>query len=455
MRIGTFSRRKLLTGMSAGGVLLSGISRSLYAQTSTGKGPTRAVFLFYANGSHPGWTPDGMGETFTLKPHMAPMEPIKKDIVIFRNMVLERGSGNSHRGTSFSCLGAGAPTSFDQVLAQQVKATTPLASLELSIGYTTGGGGVIPGLSQANGSFLPGVRNPVTAYGRVAERIMAPVTPTPGNPMPTPGTGDMAAAKMLLARKSLLDHLRDDVSVFQARLGGAEKQKMDFYLESLRTLERDIGTNMGGGEIKPSASCQKIMAPESTLMRDMHVNDMPQVNHMFLDIIAMGLACGVTRVASFMLGGGQSDESVKIKDISMGNWHSVSHGDPAGGAGQQMIKMQAYMAEEFTYFVQKLKLYQDAGGSLLDNTAVVLGTQNGTSTQVAFAKMDHDKHNSPLVMAGSCGGAWKTGKVVDCNNRAHNDVYANIAIAFGLKGSDGGPPKVGDPNWNKGPMMTS
>jgi hypothetical protein len=449
MRIGTFSRRKLLGGLSAGGVLLSGISRSLYAQTGAQKGPTRAVFLFYANGSHPGWAPDGMGETFTLKPHMAPMEPIKKDIVIFRNMILERGSGNSHRSTSFSVLGAGATTSFDQVLANQVKATTPLASLEISIGTTTGGGGVIPGLSQLNGSFLPGVRNPVTAYGRVAERIMMNTTPTPGNPMPTPGD-DTGAAKMLLARKSLLDHLRDDVGVFQARLGGAEKQKMEFYLDSLRTLERDIGMNMGGGEIKPSAACQKIMAPESSLMRDMRVNDMPQVNHLFFDTIAMGLACGVTRVASMMLGGGQSDEPVKFKDINMGNWHSVSHGDPAGGAGQQMIKLQAFMAEEFTYFVQKLKLYQDVGGSLLDNTAVVLGTQNGTSTQVAFAKMDHDKHNSPLVMAGSCGGAWKTGKVVDCNNRAHNDVYINIAKAFDPKATT-----VGDPKWCMGPMMTS
>jgi hypothetical protein len=184
-------------------------------------------------------------------------------------------------------------------------------------------------------------------------------------------------------------------------------------------------------------------------MRDMHVNDMPVCNHLFMDTIAMGLACGVTRIASMMLGGGQSDEPVKFKDINMGNWHSVSHGDPAGGAGQQMIKMQAFFAEEFTYFVNKLKSYQDVGGSLLDNTAVVLGTQNGTSTQVAFAKMDHDKHNSPLVMAGSAGGKWKTGRVVDCDNRAHNDVYINIAQAFGMTGT------VGMASWCKGPMLTS
>jgi len=439
MRANTFSRRSLLRGIGAGTVLLSGISKSLYAQDRI----PRAVFLFYANGSHPGWAPQGSGENFTLTPHLAPMESIKKDIVIFRNMVLERGSGNSHKGTSFSCLGAGAPTSFDQTLAQHVKSTTKLASLEISIGYTTGGGGVIAGLSQVNGSFLPGVRNPVTAYQRVAEHIVKDVTQPTGTP---PMDAPMGAEKALLARKSLLDYVKDDVAVFKGRLGGEEKPKMDFYLESLRTLERDLGGMMGG--VKPIMACGKGTAPEPTMVKDTHVNDMPVVNHLFFDTIAMGLACGVTRIASMMLGGGQSDEPVRFKDISMGNWHSVSHGNPAGDAGQQMIKMQAFMAEEFTYFVQKLKMYADGPVSLLDNTAVVLGTQNGTSTQVAFAKMDHDKHNSPLVLAGSCGGAWKTGKVVDCNNRAYNDVYINIAQAFGLKGT------VGNASWCQGPMMT-
>jgi hypothetical protein len=440
-----FSRRSLLRGLGAGTVLASGITRSLYGAEVVGRNP-RAVFLFYANGSHPGWAPTGMDGNFVLTPHLAPMEPIRSDLLIMRNMILERGSGNSHKGTSFSALGAGSPTSIDQVLAEHVKGTTPLASLEISIGYTFGGGGVIPGLSQSNGNFLPGARNPVAAYQRIAERVVggAPAPTTSAPPMTTPGT----AEKSLLARRSLLDFIRDDVSVFQGRLGAEEKKKMDFYLSSLRTLERDIAGSVGPmSEIKPTASCAKINPPGATLTQDAHVNDMPVVMPLFLDTIAMGLACGVTRVASAMLGGGQSDEPVKIGDISMGDWHSTSHGDPAGPAGQQMIKMQAYMSSQFTYFVQKLKSYADGGLSLLDNTVVVLSTQNGTSTQVAFAKMDHDKHNTPMILAGSAGGAWKTGRVIDCNNRAHNDVYVRIAQAFGMNVTT-----IGNPAWCQGPM---
>ena len=444
MHTNRFSRRSLLRGLGAGTVLLSGISKSLYAAALPGR-VTRAAFFFYANGSQPAWAPTGTGTTFTLSPHLAPMQPIQSDIVILRNMILERGSGNSHKSTSFSALGAGAPTSFDQTLAEFVKTTTPLPSLEISIGTTGGGGGVIPGLSQLQGSFLPGIRNPVAAYARVVQGISGNATPPAG--MAPMATQD-GAAKALIARKSLLDYLNDDVNTFKARIGGPEKAKMDFYLDSLRTLEQELGGGMG--EIKPTASCSKGTPPDAGLMKDAHINDMPMVNHLFLDIIAMAFACGVTRIASAMWGGGQSDESINFNGISMGDWHSVSHGDPFGAAGQQMIKLQAYMSGEFTYFVQKLKSYADGANSLLDNTAVVLSTQNGFSTQVGVGgqKMDHDKHNTPFIVAGSCGGAWKTGQVIDAGNRTHNDLYLSIAQAFGMKVTT-----VGMASWCKGPIL--
>jgi hypothetical protein len=444
MRAAHFSRRSLLRGLGAGTLFLGGVSKNLYADV--GPRIPRLAFFFYANGSQPNWAPQQPAGDLTgpLTPHLAPMEAIKRDIVICRNMVLERGSGNSHKGTSFSALGAGAPTSFDQQVADYVKGTTRLPSLEITIGKTGGGGGSIPGLSQRDGNFVPGATNPVTAYQRIAQYVTQGVAPpsTSAPPMITPG----GAEQSLLAKRSLLDFIKDDVNVFKGRLGGPERAKMDTYLDSLRTLETDVSGTIPMGEIKPTASCSKIASP-AMLSANAAVNDMPMVLKVFSDIIAMGFACGVIRVASSMWGGGQNDENVKINDVSMGDWHSVSHGNPAGPAGDQMTKLQAYFSGEFTYFVQKLKSYSDGAFSLLDNTVAVLSTQNGTSTQVAFAKMDHDKHNTPMILAGSAGGAWKTGRIIDCDSRAHNDVYLRIAQAFGMKVTT-----VGNPSWCKGPM---
>jgi hypothetical protein len=440
MRNIKFSRRSLLRGLGAGSVLLSGMSRNLYAQTAPRM--PRLAFFFYANGSHPDWAPTGNGAEFVLSPHLAPMEPIRKDILIFRNMRLERGSGNSHRSTSFSALGAGnTQISFDQMVADHVK--SPVPSLEISIGRTGGGGGRIESLSQRNGAFMNGARNPVTAYSRIAERVTAGTAPPSLNTPPM--NGPSSTERSLLLRKSLLDFIRADVTAFRGRLGGPEQSKFDFYLDSLRTLEREVGGSILPGDIVPSAQCSKIPAP--MLSTDTRVNDMPAVNKIYMDIIAMGFACGVTRVAACMWGGGQSDEAVSFNGIGMGNWHSSSHGNPKGGEGQKMIKMQAFMADQFTYFVQKLKTYADGAFSLLDNTAAVLSTQNGTSTQVQFAVMDHPKFNTPMVVAGGGAGFWKSGRVIDCNDRNHNDVYLTIAQAFGMKVTT-----IGDPKWCKGPM---
>jgi hypothetical protein len=440
-----FSRRSLLRGLGYGTVLCTGLTKNLYAQM--GARQCRLAIFGYANGSHPDSNPAQVGEVFTLTPHMAPLEPVKKDLIIFKRMTLERGSGNSHKSTSFSIFGLGGTTSIDQIIADHVKATTPLASLEYSIGTTTGGGGVIPGLSQRNGSFLPGVRTPVAAYQRIAERVTGGAPAPIGTPPMTTAPG---AEQALMRRKTLLDFVKKDVDSYRGRLGPAEKAKFDLYTESLRTLERDIGGAIPSPDtIKPTASCSKIDAPNAMFSQNTKVNDMPVQNKLYLDTIAMAFACNVTRVASAMWGGGQSDEPVRIKDINMGNWHSTSHQDPKGGGGQQMIKVQAYMAEEFLYFIQKLKSYADGAYSLLDNTAAVLCTQNGCSTQVAFAPMDHPKQNAPFILAGGGAGAWKTGRVIDAAGRAHNDMYLSITKAFGMNLTT-----VGNAAWCKGPIIT-
>src|SRR3954452_8887944 len=89
-----FSRRSALRGLGAGAVLMSSVLRSVRVEAATAAANLRMMFFFHANGSHYAWTPAGMGEAFTLSQHLAPLEPVKRDIVILRNLTLPRGSGN-------------------------------------------------------------------------------------------------------------------------------------------------------------------------------------------------------------------------------------------------------------------------------------------------------------------------------------------------------------------------
>ena len=119
------SRRSLLRGLGAGSVLVGGVNRSVLAAAENKPLP-RAAFFFHANGAHPGWAPSGAGATFTLTPHLKPLADagITGDVVFIKNMNLMRKNvappapANSHHTTTYSALGAGASTSFDQVLAK-------------------------------------------------------------------------------------------------------------------------------------------------------------------------------------------------------------------------------------------------------------------------------------------------------------------------------------------------
>ena len=197
-----FSRRTLLRGLGCGTVFCGGLAKNLYAQAAPRV--TRVAMFSYANGSQYQSEPTGAGETFVLKPHMAPLEAVRKDIVVFKNLTMGRGSGNAHKAASFSVFGLGAPTSIDQQFATFFNGTTPLPSLEIAIGQTSGGGGVIPGLSQVNGKFIPGVKSPLAAYQRIADRI------TGGASGPATGTGTFLVEVIDLIHKRMIETWKAD-----------------------------------------------------------------------------------------------------------------------------------------------------------------------------------------------------------------------------------------------------
>jgi len=446
MRNVKFSRRTMLRGLGYGGVFCSGLFNNLYAQTVPRV--TRVAMFGHANGSQYQSEPTGGETDFVLKPHMAPLEAVRGDILVFKDLTLARDPGNAHRSASFSVFGLGNPTSIDQEFARFVGGTTSLASLEIAVGQTSGDGGVIPGLSQVDGRFIPSVKNPLAAYQRIADRITGGAPP-PGSGLPMSSAS--AAEQALLRRQSVLDFIKDDVQSFRGRLGAEEATKMDFYLDSLRTLERKVGGNIATDALMSSSasSCSTLAAP--LLSKDTLMNDMPAHSRLYLDIIAMAFACNITRVVSMMWGGGENNEAIRFGDIDISAWHSLSHGDPDGAEGQQIIRMQAYFAGEFRYLIEKLKSIPDGEVSLLDNTAAVMCTQNGSSqlgSNQNFAATDHPPQHAPFVVAGSAGGAWKTGRMIDAGGRNHNDVYVSIARALGMDVMS-----VGRAAWCKGPLI--
>jgi hypothetical protein len=133
------------------------------------------------------------------------------------------------------------------------------------------------------------------------------------------------------------------------------------------------------------------------------------------------------------------------------NHHKLSHGntrdDDTGqevpGWEQMIHEIDVWHAGEFAYLLDRLSMYTEGNGTVLDNSAVVW------MNELSHGK-DHDFRDLPYVIAGSCGGYFKQGqylRVSGPNTRGdqdapHNKLLATIMNAVGVPTT-----RFGDPTY--------
>src|SRR5207248_6837744 len=110
------------------------------------------------------------------------------------------------------------------------------------------------------------------------------------------------------------------------------------------------------------------------------------------DLIVLTLRTDMTRVVTYM--SGSESNGLAIPEIGIPQTrHELSHhnGDP-----EQMVRLSrsdAFIAEQFAYFLEQLQTVREGEGSLLDQTMVLFGS--GMSYGHS-----HGNANLPLVLAG-------------------------------------------------------
>jgi hypothetical protein len=112
----------------------------------------------------------------------------------------------------------------------------------------------------------------------------------------------------------------------------------------------------------------------------------------------------LTRISTFMLGIEQSRRTYREIDIPEEH-HGLTHhaGDPAKIA--KVVKIDTYMAEQFAYYLDKMKSVKEGDKSMLDNAMVMLGNGNGDAAH-------HDHVNCLSVLAGRGCGTLDPGRYV-------------------------------------------
>ena len=442
------NRRAMLKGSIFGGTVAIGLPmldamlpRTGLAQTSTA--PKRIVFWYTPNGTRQDiWSPSDSMD-LSSHPLHASMAPFSNKLIFLDGVdqeVAYDSTGMGHQ-SGMACLltnvelacislcdqagvdpiGWGGGQSVDQYIAGEVAKDVVTKFQSVQLGVQSGGAGI-------------------SVFSRMS--YTGPLRSVPPRDDPnqvfSDFFGDLDSDPFALRliqerRKSVLDAVMEDYASFQNRLGHDDKQKLEKHLQSIRDLEKrlEITTGFGG-------ACS---SPELNLPGDRFgENDMyPVVGKAQMDMLAMALACDLTRVASLQWSYAASQVPFKwVPQILDEGHHDLSHYDDDNGSAQaDLLEINKWYSEQFAYLLGVMDGIQEGESTLLDNTVVVWVNELGKGNT-------HSRRDIPFILAGGCQGYFKTGRRIDFGGAPHGKLLVSLTHAMDAPVSTFGVPQHSD-----------
>ncbi len=407
------SRRHLLRGIGATIALpLLDCMRPLRALAAAVEKPKRSVFVYIPNGVNVlTWQITKAGRDYELSEPLQPLEKHRANITPISGLHHPNGIGQAHECQKVWLTAAkvsqegGAfrnTISADQMMAEVTSPHTRFGSLELSIsrGPTT--------LAWSrDGIPLPAEDNPKTVFNRLFG-----VEP-----------GGMDAQRRRLDRRhSVLDVVLGSAKSLRRNLGGDDRTKLDEYLHSVREVEvrterLDSWLNIPKPQIDKDTTAH--------LTRNVSRTEAGEYYRTMYDLIVLTLRTDMTRVVTYM--SGSESNGLAIPEIGIPQTrHELSHhnGDPEQMA--RLSRSDAFITEQFAYFLDQLNDVRDGDESLLDRTMVLFGS--GMSYGHS-----HGNANLPTILAGGKSLGLKHGQHIDYNLPAVKSYnLANAVEHYGI-----------------------
>jgi Protein of unknown function (DUF1552) len=297
--------------------------------------------------------------------------------------------------------------SIDQMIADNIAKTVALKAPLLTLGIKSVGDGCSTSWRAA------GVQN---AAELDPSRLFMRLFSSPNMP---PAVVD----NLRIRRQSVLDFVGKEIAAFGKRLGPEDRMKLDAHAQSVRDLEMQLRN-----AATPGASGANCMAPAIGTGKDV-----PALAKAMFDMTAIALKCDVTRVVTITMyddGGGDGNSFPWLGVNS--DYHQVAHG--GSGSAASKIKIDNWIYSNVASLAQQLDATAEAGGTVLDHSVIATFSDMNDGA-------DHFNGKIPITLTGSCGGYFKTGRVVKYTKEAHNKLLTTLCNAMGLMVTNVGDPK--------------
>ena len=382
------SRRTVLKGAGAAIALplLDAMSpaATAWAQTPAATPPKRMAFVGFPHGAiMTSWSPKQAGTDYEMSPILEPLAPYRDYLTIvsgLRNKPAESPEPHGYiERTWLSCVapwdagvaGPEAGVTADQMAARHIGQETRLPSLEL----TTAQVGAQLAWRTPKQS-LPQEGNPRNVFYKLF------------------GQGDTneERAAILVETDSILDRVKSQADRLQADLGAGDRAVVSDYLDSVREIERRV-------QMASEQDNSALAIPDAPVGIP---NDLDAHFKLMFDLMALAFQADLTRVITFSMDREASMRTYTNLGISEG-FHPLSHHGNNPDKQARLVQIQTYHTQMFAGFIEKLAATREAGGTVLDHSAILFGSNMSNS----------DRHNNdplPSAILGHAHGRIKGGQ---------------------------------------------
>ena len=433
----SFNRRVLLRGLG-GAVVAAPFLSSVAERTAKAQGlppppaPKRLIVFFTYNGCLTNrWFPAKSHGPLSKSDYMAmstlaPMAPYADKLLMVRGIRAMNewsfegtlGQMNDPHtqvcGTYFSChpVTPNAPNSsasnigkfdakptgrtLDHICAEQVN-PGGVPPLFIQIGGVNGSSNNTMSVISYDqpGQLFPGYGTPQALFTQLTNLFgPGPISPD-----------SYQAAR----RKNVIDCVREDLdNLMRVDMSRSDKKKLSDWAELLSQTGKIVTTQCNvGNATKLGLTQESVQAAGS--------GDLSTKSPVMMDLAVLAAICDANRVI-FMkeppsyvfrfLG-------INLETISLS--HRVGNAGMGGACVTNAIEMihavDKWYAQQFAYLVGRLDSITEGDRTLLDNSATVWFNELSDGNA-------HNLNNAPIIQAGSAGGYFKTGQIINLDTAA-------------------------------------
>ena len=422
-----FTRRRWLVGASSACLALPALEYFMPRHAAAaGPGP-RLLVYYFPNGRRPEWwVPAATADGLVFPAQTQALQPFANQalsLVNLTNTAATLSPGAAHAmgtGTVMTCstipdIGGGVlhnDISLDQIVAQETAPDTRFTSLQWSAGE--------PGPCDVGGSSCAYTQS--ISWTGAASPLVPTIDPRAAFERlfgsGVDGLEGPAAEIRRKSKQSTIDFVREDAAALQARLGQADKIRLEDYFDAILELEKALSTSGLQCDANPEPPVPGLQYAERVAA--------------FHQLIKLALQCNQTRILSFMIEFGLSGRSHDFLGAPGGH-HALSHfGDQTGKDRLEIV--ERWQAEQFAGLLALLRdTPGDSGGTLLDETIVLAIPSMGEG-----GSHDH-AHNCPILFGGT-GVIQATGRQIAfpaTGQAPLANLHATLLSAYGIQGAFG------------------